>query len=227
MTFGTGGFALVVTGRRIATGGAGPLATIAWQKAGAAPVHALDGGVYCASSAVNWARGLGLFDDYAAIRTFEAPSAISRGLVFVPALAGLACPHWDRRARGAWMGLSLDTTPADMMQALLEGVAFRMAEVVDTMTAHQPLADPVSIDGGMAANDYFCQMLADCLGRPVMVQDEPEMTAVGTAVLAAEAVGQAIASHRPGLLVTPRPLPPGLHDRFRAARAAVQAFGAA
>lgn len=227
MTFGTGGFALAVTGRRIATGGDGPLATIAWQKAGAAPVYALDGGVYCASSAVNWARGLGLFDDYAAIRQFEAPLAISRGLVFVPALAGLACPHWDRRARGAWMGLSLDTTPADMMQALLEGVAFRMAEVVDTMTAHQPLTDPVSIDGGMAANDYFCQMLADCLGRPVMVQDEPELTAVGTAALAAEAVGQAIASPRPGLLVTPRPLPPGLHARFQAARVAVQAFGAA
>ncbi|CAM5452562.1 glycerol kinase GlpK [Frigidibacter albus] len=111
ITFGTGAFALAVTGALLRPAAGGPLPTVAWQKAGAHPVHALEGGVYCASSAVNWARGLGLFSDFQEIADFIAPPAIDRGLAFVPALTGLACPHWDRAARGAWLGLSLDELP--------------------------------------------------------------------------------------------------------------------
>lgn len=227
ITFGTGGFALVVTGRRMATGRDGPLPTIAWQKAGEAPVHALEGGVYCAASAVNWAQGLGLFADHGDIGAFDGAPAALDGPVFVPALAGLACPHWDRRARGAWLGLGLDTGPRRMMQALLEGIALSMAGVVAVIARHQPIADPIPIDGGMAANGYFCRMLADCLERPVIVSDEPELTAVGTAALAGEAAGVTIATPRRGRRIDPRPLPPGLRARFDAARAAVQAFAAA
>lgn len=227
ITFGTGGFALVVTGRRMATGRDGPLPTIAWQKAGEAPVHALEGGVYCAASAVNWAQGLGLFADHGDIGAFDGAPATLDGPVFVPALAGLACPHWDRRARGAWLGLGLDTGPRRMMQALLEGIALSMAGVVAVIVRHQPIADPIPIDGGMAANGYFCRMLADCLERPVIVSDEPELTAVGTAALAGEAAGVTIATPRRGRRIDPRPLPPGLRARFDAARAAVQAFAAA
>jgi glycerol kinase len=226
ITFGTGAFALAVTGPRLMAGTPGPLPTVAWQKAGEPPTYALDGGVYCASAAVNWAEGVGLFDDYAEIDGFAASSATLRGLAFVPALAGLACPHWDRRARGAWLGLSLDTTRADMMQALLEGVALRMAEVVASMEVHLPLADPVSIDGGMAANEGFCRFLAACLERTIIVSDEPDLTAVGTAALAAEAAGHPFAFERRGRRIEPTPLPAGIRERFAAARAAVQAFGA-
>jgi glycerol kinase len=63
------------------------------------------GGVYDAASAINWARGLGLFDDYAGIDDFAAPPAIERGIVFVPALSGLAAPYWDRNAAGMWLGI--------------------------------------------------------------------------------------------------------------------------
>lgn len=227
ITFGTGGFALVVTDRRMAAGRDGPLPTIAWQKAGEAPVHALEGGVYCAASAVNWAQGLGLFAGHDDIGAFDGAPATLDGPVFVPALAGLACPHWDRRARGAWLGLGLDTGPRRMMQALLEGVALSMAGVVAVIARHQPLTDPIPIDGGMAANGYFCRMLADCLDRPVIVSDEPELTAVGTAALAAEVAGVTVATPRRGRRIDPRPLPPGLRARFDAARAAVQAFAAA
>jgi glycerol kinase len=122
ITFGTGAFALAVTGPALRRDLVGPLPTIAWQRSGELPTYALDGGVYSAASAVNWARGLGLFKEFAEINAFVGRrSAISRGLLFVPALAGLACPHWDRRARGAWLGMSLDTDPTDLMQALLEG----------------------------------------------------------------------------------------------------------
>lgn len=224
ITFGTGAFALVLTGDPASGPGLSP--TVAWAEAGAPPVHALEGGVHAASSAVNWARGLGLFTDWGQIDTFDAPPAISRGIAFVPALAGLAAPHWDRAARGAWMGLALDTTPRDMAQAVLEGVAFRTAEVMAAMAQALPLAGPVSVDGGMSRNPWFCQFLADVMGCAVRVSDEPELTAMGTAQLAARGMGTELATTARGLLLTPRQVPKAWHARFSAARDSVQGFGA-
>ncbi|MEO6608393.1 MAG: FGGY family carbohydrate kinase, partial [Aestuariivirga sp.] len=130
ITFGTGAFALALLGeQRPPPNSLGLLPTVAWGIGNAPPLFALDGGVYNAASAVNWAKGLGLFSNYDEINSFEKAPALLRGLVFVPALSGLAAPHWDREASGLWLGLNLDTTKQDMMQALLEGVALRAAEV--------------------------------------------------------------------------------------------------
>ena len=223
ITFGTGAFALAVTGSTVPDAD-GPLPTVAWQRAGEKPTYALDGGVYCASSALNWARDLGLFADFAEIDRFDGPSAIARGLAFVPALAGLACPHWDRGARGAWLGLSLDTTPRDMVQAVLEGVAFRTAEAVRAVESVQPLSVPISIDGGMVANGYFCQFLADVLKREILVSSEPELTAIGVAALAAESVGAPFPLRRGGRLIAPQQIPASHAARFSRARSLVRAF---
>lgn len=223
ITFGTGAFALAVTDSPTAPSGVLP--TIAWVEEGKPPVYALDGGVYAASSAVNFARQLGLFASFEDINHFEAGPAISRGIAFVPALAGLACPHWDRNARGAWMGLSLATTRSDLAQAVLEGVAFRMAEVMAAMSIAASASIPVSIDGGMSRNPWFCQFLADVLGRPLRISDEPELTALGCAQLAARGLGMEIARRPSGRVLQPRAIPPEWHERFRAARIAVQTVG--
>lgn len=186
ITFGTGAFALAVTGGEICRApDKGLLPTVAWQRSGEAPVYALDGGVYCASSAVNWARSLGLFDAFSEIGTFAREPAIARGLAFVPALAGLAAPYWDRSAAGLWVGLSLDADRRDLVQAVIEGVALRAAQVVEAMSELVPLDGPVSIDGGMASNPYLCQFLADALACPVVVPEMGELTALGTALMAA------------------------------------------
>lgn len=185
VTFGTGAFALTLTGDEIFRAPEkGLLPTVAWQLSGEKPVYALDGGVYCASSAINWARSLGLFSELEEINAFAQPPAIERNLAFVPALAGLACPHWDRSATGLWIGLSLDTGPLDMVQAIIEGVAFRAAEVLAAMDERVPIGGAISIDGGMSANPYFCQFLATVLGRDVRVPHLRELTALGTAMLA-------------------------------------------
>ena len=226
ITFGTGAFALVLTGPTPPRAPNGPLPTVAWAKAGEPPVYALDGGVYAAASAVNWARSLGLFQQWDEINTFTVPPAVARGVTFVPALAGLACPHWDRSAKGAWMGMTLDTGRSDLTQSVLEGVAFRMAEVMTAVEASQPLADPVSIDGGMSRNPWFCQFLADTLGREVLVSDEAEQTALGTGGLAAEGAGLPMVLPRRGRTVTPQAQPAVWAETFAAARDAVQGYGA-
>lgn len=225
ITFGTGAFVLAVAGSRLPSAGSGPLPTVAWARRGEDPVYALDGGIYAAAAALNWARGLGLFSDWHQIDGFEGPPAIDRGLVFVPALMGLACPHWDRRAKGAWMGLGLDTGPRDLVQAILEGVAFRTAEVVRAMERLVPLSATISVDGGMTRNEWFCQFLADCIGKDVAVSDEAELTALGTALLAAEGAGIALNPRPSGHLLAPRSQPAHWAQTFDAACGFVRDYG--
>ncbi len=190
ITFGTGAFALMVTGDKVLRSpDQGLLPTVAWQQADHAAVYALDGGVYCAGSAIEWARGLKLFDGYSSLNAFVKPAAIMRDLVFVPALSGLGCPHWDRDAAGMWIGLSLDTDRQDMMQAVLEGIALRTAEVIRAMSRFTRVDDEISIDGGLSVNPYFCQFLSDALGRRVTVNSFSEITALGTAQLAGAELG--------------------------------------
>lgn len=227
ITFGTGAFALTLAGHERPPTGDGLLPTVAWRKPGEAAAYALDGGVYTVSAAANWARSLGLFDAFEDVAAFDGPPAAARGLYFVPALAGLACPHWDRTARASWLGLTLDTHKRDMVRAVFEGIAFRTAEVVGAIEAVQPVAPPVSIDGGMSANPHFVRFLADTLGRPLRVSDNPELSALGTAMLAAEGAGRQIARPPGGTLVEPRGQPEAYRKGFEAARRAVQAFGAA
>jgi glycerol kinase len=185
ITFGTGAFALALAGeQRIGGGRCGILPTVAWKIGNDAPSFALDGGIYNAASAVNWARSLGLFSDYGEIAMFEADAAILRHLAFVPALSGLACPHWDRNAAGLWIGLGLDTARSDLMQALLEGIALRAAEVLAAMSELLPLGDTISVDGGLSKNPYFLQFLANVLRKTIVVPGSAELTALGTARLA-------------------------------------------
>ena len=204
ITIGTGAFALALSGStRPAKNESGLLPTVAWAIAGREPFFALDGGIYNAASAVNWAKSLGLFKSYIDINSFKAESAISRGLVFVPALSGLACPHWDRNAAGLWLGMGLDTKKQDLMQAVLEGIAMRAAEVVRAMDRQGSKGSFISIDGGLSRNPYFGQFLANALNREVVVAGSADLTALGTGRMAMIGAG---ASTLPPL--------PAPHDRF-------------
>jgi glycerol kinase len=185
ITFGTGAFALSVDGAKVPRDPESGLeATIAWKIGDAPCAYALQGGIYNAASAVNWARSLGLFADYQEIDNFAGDSAIARGLVFVPALSGLSCPYWDRRAAGLWLGLGLETTQNDMMQALLEGVALLAERVTAAIDKLSPLAPVLSVDGGLTRNRYFTRFLADAMDKKVRVPSSAELTGLGAAQLA-------------------------------------------
>lgn len=184
ITFGTGAFVLAVTGDTLVRDpSTGLLPTVAWQ-AGERRVHALDGGVYNAGSAVEWALRLGLVANVAALDDFERPPAIDRDLVCVPAFDGLGCPHWDRGAGALFIGMRQDSDARDLAQAVLEGVALLTAEVVAAMDRHVPGEAPVSIDGGLVRSGYFRRFLASVLDRAVRVPAFAELTALGCAQLA-------------------------------------------
>jgi glycerol kinase len=218
ITFGTGAFALAVAGpARLDGSRFGILPTLAWQIGSEAPSFAIDGGVYNAASAVNWAKGLGLFSNFEEISDFALPPAIGRCLAFVPALSGLACPHWDRTAGGMWIGLGLDTTRADLMQSLLEGIALRASEVLAAMAELVPLGRNISVDGGMARNRYFIQFLANALEKSIVVPATTELTALGTARMAMRGAGITDLPPLPSPARTyacETPLPHAARDRF-------------
>lgn len=220
ITFGTGAFALAVAGDTVPRDTKSGLeSTIAWKLGEAPCAYALQGGIYNAASAVNWARTLGLFADYAEIDAFAADAAIARGLVFVPALSGLSCPYWDRRAAGLWLGMGLDTTKADMMQALLEGVALLAEKVLATIDTLSLLGQVVSVDGGLSRNHYFTSFLAEATNKRIRVPASAELTGLGAAQLALIGAGHAtldtLPAPAPRAEIAPQaPLSRDLHARF-------------
>ncbi len=228
MTFGTGAFALAISGAvRSATTTSGLSATIAWALKNQRQQYALEGGVYNAASAVNWAKSLGLFNDYAEINSFEVSSAISRGLVFVPALSGLACPHWDRSASGLWIGMGLNTTKKDLMQSILEGIGLRSAEVIDAISVETGPIKTLSIDGGLAQNPYFVKFLAEAIGCEIRVAGTTDITALGTARMALIGVGQKNVPNLPAskMVISPdRPRARENHIKFAKAVSRAKAW---
>jgi glycerol kinase len=227
VTFGTGAFVQCLTGGLVRPDRPGPLPTVAWQRAGEPISYALDGGVFAAASAVNWAKGLGLFDDFAEISAFPREPAIDRGIAFVPSLAGLGCPHWNRAARGAWLGLSLGDGKSDMLQALLEGVALRTAEVLAAMQTCRPFVGPISVDGGLSRNPYFVQFLSEVAGHDLFLAEETEQTAVGLAWMVAETFGIARHESRVGRQVAADTIHRIARlETFAAARQAIEGFSA-
>ncbi len=179
VTFGTGSFAMMISGARPVMDKPGLVPTVAWGFPGKPCVYALDGADYAAAAAIEWAIGLGLANSLSDFDLAEGPSALERGLVFVPALAGLGAPHWDRGASGLWIGLRQSTTTADMLRAIVEGIGLRAVELIDSLGVSNDR--PISIDGGLTSNAAFVRLLADLLGRPVLLRNSPNLTAFGAA----------------------------------------------
>lgn len=220
ITFGTGGFALALADRPVELAAAGGLLpTIAWDL-GDGPVYAIDGGIYDVGSAIDWAIRAGLADSVADFQHFEGPSAIERGLVFVPAFSGLAAPDWDRDAAPLIIGLTPETSKRDICRALLEGIALCTADIVDAMEGVTPLGTSISIDGGVSGSPYFAQFLADSLGRAVTVPAFAERTALGVAQLVAASMNEANLAEvaQQDKQFVARPLAAPLRERFRRAR---------
>ena len=187
ITFGTGAFALGLTGGATVTGHSGGLLpTVAWQIRDREPLYALEGGILTAGSAMDWLQRIGMLADFAALDRLNGHSAAEAGLFFVPAQGGLGCPYWDRTARASWIGIGLDTPGEDLTRAVVEGIALRAAQLVDAF-ADGFVVGRLSIDGGLSRSRYFTQFLANAVGRELAVSQQADLTAAGILKLCAVA----------------------------------------
>ena len=114
----------------------------------------------------------------------------SDGVMYVPALIGMATPHWDYGARGTLLGLTRGTTRAHVVRAVLEGIAHRGADLLDATERDTGLhVERLRVDGGMSRNRVFAQALADATGRPIDICRDTEATTLGAGFLAGVATG--------------------------------------
>jgi len=189
--YGTGSFVLVNTGAVLPPTSGGLLATVALAHPDGRRSFASEGAVFVTGAAVQWFRdGLGAITSSADIEALAASVSDSAGVVFVPALTGLGAPHWDANARGAVLGITRGSTKAHIARALLESIAWQVADVVEMMESQSDVRLPfLGAHGGASANTLLCHLQASALQRPVRRRRDPESTALGAAELAALGLG--------------------------------------
>ncbi len=183
-SFGTGSFLLMNIGAQPRLSKHGLLTTVGWNF-NDHTAYAFDGGIFVTGSAVQWLRdNLHLIPDSAS-SALSARQSADPGVVVVPALQGLAAPHWRTDVRGAIFGLNRSSAGADIVRATLDGIACRVVDVVLAMSQDAGRTPPhLKVDGGPAGNPYLMQMIADLLEIEVRVSAALEATAIGIANLA-------------------------------------------
>lgn len=189
-TYGTGCFMLLHTGGEAVASDNRLLTTTAYRLDGKAH-YALEGSIFAAGAAIKWLRdGLGLITHASDTDDMATRVASNGGVYMVPAFAGLGAPHWDPNARGSITGLTFATSAAHVARAALEAVAYQTSDLAAAMAADgaAPLT-ALRVDGGMAANGWLCQFLADILQAPIERPKMLETTALGAAFLAGITVG--------------------------------------
>ncbi|HLE00372.1 MAG TPA: glycerol kinase GlpK [Bdellovibrionota bacterium] len=180
-TYGTGAFLLLNTGRKPARSKHRLVSTVAWALSEDNYTYALEGSAFIAGAAVQWVRdGLKFIDSSAEIEDLAASVPTSDGVVFVPALTGLAAPYWDANATGMFTGITRGTTRGHMARAVLEGIAFQNVAILSAM--EQDLGKPLTslnVDGGASANDLLMQFQSDVLGVKLKRPKYLETTSLG------------------------------------------------
>jgi glycerol kinase len=185
-TYGTGVFVLTHVGTELVEV-EGLLPTVAWRIAGRTE-FAVDGGVFAAGSLLEWLSGsLGLADDPAAVFALARETGDSGGVRVLPAITGLGAPWWKPEARGVIAGLTQATGRAEIARAALEGIAWRVADVVEAGGLRQEI-QTLRVDGGLSNDPLLLSLQADVLGVPVE-RMPADATARGSALLAGVGAG--------------------------------------
>ncbi len=184
-TYGTGCFALFNTGAELVHSRHRLLSTIAYRLGGQT-TYALEGSIFVAGAAVQWLRdGLGIIQSASATEALAKRADTGQRVYLVPAFTGLGAPYWDAEARGAVFGLTRATGPAEIARAALEAVCYQTRDLLEAMRADGATGlEALRVDGGMVANEWMLQMLADILGVAVERPVVAETTALGAAYLA-------------------------------------------
>ncbi|MBN2532761.1 MAG: glycerol kinase GlpK [Spirochaetales bacterium] len=189
-TYGTGCFALLHTGKRPVVSRNNLLTTIAWDR-GKGFEYALEGSVFIAGAAIQWLR-----DSLKIINSTEETGEIAKsisdtgGVYFVPAFVGMGAPYWDPGVRGTILGLTRGNSPAHIVRAALESIAYQTRDLFSSMEKDR--GKPVTtlrVDGGASKNDFLMQFQADILGIPIERPRVFETTALGAAYLAGLSTG--------------------------------------
>ena len=188
-TYGTGCFAVLNLGANFVRSHNKLLTTVAYRLNGEV-TYALEGSIFIAGAAVQWLRdSLRLIGHAADTEKLAASVESTGGVYLVPAFTGLGAPYWDPEARGALIGLTRASGFAEIARAALESVCYQTRDLMDAMAADARPARSLRVDGGMVANDWLVQYLADTVRLPIERPQVLETTALGAAYFAGLSAG--------------------------------------
>ena len=188
-TYGTGCFLLMNAGRKACTE-SGLLTTLA-ACVGGRPQYALEGSVFIGGAAVQWLRdGLGIISSAAETEELALRVKDSAGMYFVPAFNGLGAPYWDGSACGILSGITRGAKREHIVRAVLEGMAYRVNDVLRAMEAASGVSlSRLAVDGGASANNFLMGFQADISDCEVVRPAITEVTSLGAAYIAGLASG--------------------------------------
>lgn len=187
-TYGTGCFVLAPTKEFVLS--RNRLLTTIARRIDGQTQYALEGSIFIAGAAVQWLRdALGIIKNSAETEALAQSLSSNNGVYLIPAFAGLGAPHWAADARGVIVGLTRGSGRAEFARAALECVAFQTADLIDAMAADGASCQTLKVDGGMVANGWLMQFLADIQNAPVDRPAVMETTALGAAFLAGVKAG--------------------------------------
>ena len=189
-TYGTGCFVLMNIGPEFRQSQNRLLTTVAFRIDGQIN-YAIEGSIFVAGAAIQWLRdGLGLFSDVRESEALATSVKDNNEVYFVPAFTGLGAPYWNPEAKALIMGLSRESTQAHIVRAALEAQAYQTLDLMSAMQADSGYSPGViRADGGLVANSFMCQFLADMLNISIEVPHVAETTAWGAAALAGVQIG--------------------------------------
>lgn len=188
-TYGTGCFVLVNSGDTALVSKNRMLTTVAYQIDGKT-TYALEGSIFMAGAAVQWLRdGLGIIKSSAETEKMAESMDSNAGVYLVPAFTGLGVPYWEPDVRGAIFGLTRATGRKEIVRATLESICYQTADLFTALAKDGIAPKTLRVDGGMVANNWLLQFLANILDMEVCRPEILETTALGAAYLAGGKIG--------------------------------------
>lgn len=189
-TYGTGCFVLMNTGDKCCFSQSRMLSTIAYRVDGKT-TYALEGSIFNSGTAIDFlGNNLGFFKDTKDSEKLALSVDSTHGVYFVPAFTGLGAPFWNPEARGIICGLTRDTLPAHITRAALDAQGYQTRDLIDAMQKDSGFdISLIRADGGLVANRYMCQFLADIISHTVEIPKVTQATAWGAACLAGVQAG--------------------------------------
>ena len=189
-TYGTGAFVIMNTGPKKINSKNKLLTTICYRLNNK-NTYALEGSIFIAGAGVQWLRDkVKLIKKAPETEKISKSSKVNDGVFVVPAFSGMGAPYWRPDARGVITGLTRDSDWKSIVRATVESVGYQSFDLFDSMNKDGLKPKIVRVDGGMVANNWFSQFLADIINLKVVRPKILETTALGVALLAGLQIGE-------------------------------------
>jgi glycerol kinase len=184
-TLGTGCSIIMNIGDRPTVSNSGMMTTVCWSTADRVD-YALEGVIVSCGATIEWLKNeLGLFMESSESEHMATSVPDNNGVYIIPAFSGLGAPHWQMNRKASIEGLTFDCNKNHIVRAALESIPYQIRDVMVAMESDTgiPLKE-LMVNGGITANKFVLQFLADLLDRTIANMQMPDVSALGAAYLA-------------------------------------------